>query len=156
MPEKAGLGVCPYSRDLESKIHFAANNGEVKGMQTLLIVEDNAAFRQIIREAMEAAIPEARIIEAQDGKTAQDAFAREKPKAVFVDLNIPSPSGFMVINWIKAKDPNCLVVVLSNHDGEEYREASESYGADHFISKDNVVLKELKELVINQFKETGK
>lgn len=106
-----------------------------RGTQTILIVDDNEEFRGILRDLVSSEFPWADVHEAENGARAQELFDTYDPYLVFMDLNIPSPSGLMVIGAIKASCPDCVVIVFTGHDSREYREATSALGADHFLSK---------------------
>jgi CheY-like chemotaxis protein len=60
-------------------------------MLTILIVEDNAVTRQIMRLSLAA--EGYRIIEAEDGRTAISKMAEHRPDLVIQDLGLPDIDG---------------------------------------------------------------
>jgi len=60
-------------------------------MQTILIVEDNAITRQIMRLALTGQGYE--IIEAEDGRTALGKLAQRCPDLIIQDLGLPDING---------------------------------------------------------------
>jgi DNA-binding NarL/FixJ family response regulator len=116
-------------------------------MKSVLIVEDYEPFRQTIKDAFLSEIPDIQVLEAADGKTALELFNLTKPGVVLMDINIPPPSGFFALKRIKAASPDASMVVLTNHDTEEYRLAFLAHGADHFLSKRTSSIHEVVELV---------
>jgi DNA-binding NarL/FixJ family response regulator len=54
-----------------------------------------------------------------------------------MDLRLPGENGLELTKKIKAQYPGIIIVILTNYDLPEYREAAYQCGADHFVSKDS-------------------
>lgn len=70
-------------------------------MKRILIAEDRAASRELIRTVLEAAGYE--ILEAADGEEALEKAARERVDLVLVDLQMPKIDGFGVVAGLRAE-----------------------------------------------------
>jgi CheY-like chemotaxis protein len=106
-------------------------------MKRILIVEDNVFFLQFLKETLHARLPLADILEAGNGKEALQKTEAFSPDAVFMDLRLPGENGLDVTRKIKAQYPDIIVVILTDYDLPEYRQAATQSGADHFLSKDS-------------------
>jgi len=106
-------------------------------MKRILIVEDNAFFLQFLKETMCLRFPWIDILEASNGEEAMRKIEAVSPEAVFMDLRLPGENGLELTKKIKAQYPDITVVILTNYDLPEYREAAYQSGADHFVSKDS-------------------
>jgi DNA-binding NarL/FixJ family response regulator len=106
-------------------------------MKRVLIVEDNAFFRQFLKETMNLRFPSIDILEAGNGEEAMEKIKALSPEAIFMDLRLPGENGLELTRKIKAQYPDIVVVILTNYDLPEYREASYQSGANHFVSKDS-------------------
>ncbi len=106
-------------------------------MKRILVVEDNAFFRQFLIETIHLRFPSIEILEAGNGKEAMEKIKTLSPDAIFMDLRLPGENGLDLTRKIKAQYPDIVVVILTNYDLPEYREASYQCGADHFVSKDS-------------------
>jgi DNA-binding NarL/FixJ family response regulator len=82
-------------------------------------------------------LPLADILEAGNGKEALQKTEAFSPDAVFMDLRLPGENGLDVTRKIKAQYPDIIVVILTDYDLPEYRQAATQSGADHFLSKDS-------------------
>jgi two-component system phosphate regulon response regulator PhoB len=85
----------------------------------ILIVDDDADIRSILRVKLEAA--GYRIAEAQDGQDAIDKCKHEPPALIIMDVRMPVMSGTEAVSVIK-EDPklkDIKVVFLSNFGEEE-------------------------------------
>jgi len=60
-----------------------------------------------------------------------------RPEAIFMDVRLPGESGLELTRKIKAQYPDIIVVIITNYDLPEYREAAYESRADHFVSKDS-------------------
>ena len=106
-------------------------------MKRMLIVEDNALFLQFLKETLRSRFPSVDILESADGEEAMQKIKTLPPDAIFMDLRLPGENGLELTKKIKAKYPDIVVVMITNYDLPEYREAAYQCGADHFLSKDS-------------------
>jgi DNA-binding NarL/FixJ family response regulator len=101
----------------------------------LLIVDDNSMLRATTRRILESNFPELRIFEAADGKEAFIQIHDHLPQLILMDIRLPGENGLKLTRKIKAKYPKIVIVVFTNHDLLEYREAAFENGAEFFLSK---------------------
>ena len=118
-------------------------------MKRILIVEDNAFFLQFLKETLRARFPPTDIVEAANGEEALQKISTLPPDAIFMDLQLPGANGLELTQKIKAQHPDIIIVILTNYDLPEYREAAHQSGADHFLSKDSF-LKMINSISPNQ------
>lgn len=101
-----------------------------------LIVEDNAIFREALKDVLARRFPFMSIEEACDGNQALAQGTARHHDLVFMDIRMPGRNGLDVTRAIKAGDHDAKVCVVTSYDLPEYRQAAENCGADHFIVKD--------------------
>jgi len=101
-----------------------------------LIAEDNVVFRQSLREVLTRRFPAMAINEAADGEQALLQGMARHHDLVFMDIRMPGKNGLEVTRAIKGGDHEAIVCLVTNYDLQEYRDAAEACGADHFIVKD--------------------
>ena len=116
-------------------------------MFQMLIVDDNAPFRQSLREMLREQFSTMGVEEAEDGEDALDKLETFSPHLVFMDIKLPGQNGLEVTREIKARYPKIRVIILTSYDLPEYREAAENYGADYFLSKGSSSSEEIIALV---------
>jgi DNA-binding NarL/FixJ family response regulator len=104
-------------------------------MVTALLVEDNVAFRESLRETLHSRFPAMGVTEAGDGEQALQKIQALVPDLVFMDIRLPGENGLSLTKKIKAAHPHVVVVVLTSYDLPEYREAAFQYHANYFITK---------------------
>jgi CheY-like chemotaxis protein len=108
-------------------------------MKRILIVEDNAFFLQFLRETLRARFPLLELSEAANGEEAMQKIKVFQPDAIFMDLRLPGENGLELTKKIKADYPGIVIVIITNYDLPEYREAAYESKADHFVSKDSLL-----------------
>jgi len=113
----------------------------------ILIVEDDPVFLRIMKEILSASCPSIPLIEAADGKQALDQFNAWDPRFVFMDISLPDINGLKLTRTMKESSPGVMVVIVTNHDTPEHREAAYEAGADSFISKISNVATEVRAAV---------
>jgi DNA-binding NarL/FixJ family response regulator len=82
----------------------------------VLLVEDSADTRLIIRTALRLRGGFELVGEAPDGASAVDLSARTTPDIVVLDLGLPDLAGHEVLTRIRAVSPRSKVVVFSGAD----------------------------------------
>jgi two-component system alkaline phosphatase synthesis response regulator PhoP len=100
----------------------------------ILIVEDHPTMRGALRLILEA--EGLAVQEASDGRRALEVVREEPPDVVFLDLNIPGPSGAEVLTSLKDDPATAGVrVVVITAEGEEGRAPAMLLGADAYLTK---------------------
>ena len=106
---------------------------------TILIVDDNAQLRALMREIV-AEVSNLQVVgEAADGAEAMRLVQALRPAIVLLDLVMPEVNGLEVLQWIKAECPETKVIIVTVHDEDAYRQAAEASGADAFLLKKTLV-----------------
>jgi DNA-binding NarL/FixJ family response regulator len=120
-----------------------------------LLVEDSVGIRQLIKDELQTEFPSIDIIEASDGKEAFAHIDFPVPDLIFMDIGLPGENGLELTRKIKSRHPNIMIVILTSHDSEHYREAAIQYKADHFLTKSCRIPNEVVPLVRSILLEKG-
>jgi CheY-like chemotaxis protein len=100
----------------------------------ILIVEDHPTMREAMRLVLEG--EGFTIDEAADGERALELVRADPPDLVFLDMNIPGPSGADVLGELRADPATAGVrVIIVTADGEEGRGRALAMGADEYFTK---------------------
>ncbi len=102
-----------------------------------LIVEDNDAFRKMLREVLLTRFPNMSLVEEPDGSELFSRIATFHPNIVFMDIGLPGENGLELTKKIKMDCPDVIVIILTSYDLPEYRQAAIKSKADYFVSKDS-------------------
>jgi DNA-binding NarL/FixJ family response regulator len=101
----------------------------------LLIVDDDARFRSLLRMVLEDS-PEFEVVgEAHEGGAAL-AVARElDPDVVLLDVHLPDTTGFDLTPQLTSGARATEVVLTSSRGDETYEELARQAGASGFVPK---------------------
>jgi CheY-like chemotaxis protein len=102
----------------------------------ILIVEDNAAIRRLIRRTVEHLASE--IHECTDGAEALDAYTRYNPDIVFMDIRMPRMDGLAATRLIRKHYPQARIVIVTDYEMDELKSAALEAGAQGYALKDNL------------------
>lgn len=97
----------------------------------LLVVDDEAAIRRLIRTALERAGHA--VVEASNAREALNAVSIDKPDAVLLDLGLPDRDGLELVSLIKKT--GAAVLVISAREATEQKVAALDLGADDYVTK---------------------
>ncbi len=122
----------------------------------MLIVEDNALFREVFKERLQTRFPSAIIEEVGDGNEVLRKVDIFLPEVVFMDIRLPGEGGLQLTRRIKRDYPDIQVVILTDYDLPEYREAALQYGAAWFMTKASVNLEEIVAFIKRNLPEIHK
>jgi len=102
---------------------------------TILIADDNAISRELMRELLETAGHVIR--EAVNGRNALDLICQCAPDLVFLDLQMPLQDGFSVIRELRndSRFRNLPVVAVTASAMIGDRERAIAAGFDSYIAK---------------------
>jgi CheY-like chemotaxis protein len=104
-------------------------------MRTVLIAEDNAVNRELLRELLE--IRGYTVIETCNGEEALDQIEKVQPDILLLDLNMPVLDGFGTIERIR-KNPrfrSLPVLAVTAYAMQGDREKILTAGFDGYLSK---------------------
>jgi two-component system, NarL family, invasion response regulator UvrY len=124
----------------------------VAGHIDILIVEDRAVLRAMLREFLQSQSPRFSIGEAGSGRDALELVRECRPAVVLMDIGLPDANGIDLTAEIRKLAPGTQVIVVSQHAGEPYRERAHAAGAIAFLSKEKIY-SELIPLVMRALRE---
>lgn len=101
-------------------------------MARILVVDDDAHIREVVRFALEKAGHE--VGEAADGRAALDAFARSPADLVVLDILMPELDGLEVCRELR-RTSEVPILFLSSRDEELDRVLGLEMGADDYVVK---------------------
>jgi len=101
-----------------------------------LFVCDNPRTRQLINDFVLTEDDEFR--ECGDCTNALAAYSEFQPDLVLIDWDMKSSNGLTVTKEIIAEFPDAKIVMLTNFDEPDLRQAAANAGAIDYISKENI------------------
>ncbi|HEX6307192.1 MAG TPA: response regulator transcription factor [Longimicrobiales bacterium] len=110
--------------------------GVARGL-TLLLVDDNAQMRALIRSLIQDVAPV--IHECDDGPSAVEAYPRIRPDWVLMDIELRGMDGIAATRAIRLLDSAARVVMVTGHGSDQYRRAASDAGASAFVLKEDLL-----------------
>lgn len=101
-----------------------------------LLVEDNLNYRGVLKRALLKRFNDLETREASGESDALNIVDSYDPDLILMDIDLEyGANGLDLTKKIKFKHPGIVVVILSQHDIQEYRCVAQENGADFFFSK---------------------
>jgi len=102
----------------------------------ILLVDDQALFREGLRTLLSAQ-PDFDVVgEAADGEEALRRAAKLRPSVVLMDLRMPVLDGVAATRRLHVAQPDCRVIALTTFDDDEYVFDALRAGAVGYLLKD--------------------
>lgn len=104
-------------------------------VKTILIADDSASVRYVIREFLKD-LPDIEICgEAVNGLDAIEKAKKLKPTLVLLDLSMPGMNGAEVASILKKTMPNVLIVLFTMYSVMIGKALASTIGVDAVLSK---------------------
>ena len=116
----------------------------------MLLVDDVADLRFLLRVVLEADGSFAVVGEAGDGESAVALCASLQPDVIILDLSMPTMDGLEALPALRERAPDAVIAVLSGIEGARASSSTEKLGADAYFEKGTsptVVLERIKQLL---------
>ena len=108
---------------------------DVELSQTILLVEDDSATRDMMRRVLENA--NYAVIDAHDGKLALDYARNLLPDLIILDIQLPDMSGWEILEEVKVDDQLKSIPVIVLSVDPEHSRAAEFGVLDSFVKPIN-------------------
>jgi two-component system, NarL family, invasion response regulator UvrY len=110
-------------------------SSEARRTVRVLTVDDQAMFRRVARDVIDATAGFEAIGEATNGKEALAAVARLAPDLVLLDVRMPGMDGIEVARRLAASHPATRVVLISIEESVDIPSAARLAGAVPLVRK---------------------
>ena len=101
----------------------------------LLIADDHPVVRSGIAGLIDAEDDMEVVAQAEDGRTAVEAFRQHRPDVTLMDLRLPDMSGIDTIIAIRSEFPEARLIVLTTFDGDVEIQRALEAGARGYLLK---------------------
>jgi DNA-binding NtrC family response regulator len=119
-------------------------------MIRLLIIDDEQSIGRMLEKALGRS-GDFKITYIDNPVTAMSRFRKGEYDGVLLDIMMPQKDGLSVLEEIKAKDPECTVIMMTAYSTLDKVLQSHKVGADHYILKPfdslGAVEKKVRELI---------
>lgn len=104
----------------------------------VLIVDDHAGVRKLLRTLLKKAADIEVIGEAQNGREAMSQVNRLKPDVMLLDIEMPGMTGIEVARELKAANSEVCILAISAYNNRQYIHHMLANGAAGYLVKDDV------------------
>jgi len=103
----------------------------------VLIVEDNAGVRRLLASVLAPLALD--VFECEDGLHALRAYEQLAPDVVLMDIAVRELDGIAATVEITRAHPEARIVIVTDYDEADLRDAAHAAGACEFMLKDNLL-----------------
>ncbi|WP_417612422.1 sigma-54-dependent transcriptional regulator [Owenweeksia hongkongensis] len=104
-------------------------------MAKILIVEDEKAIRNVLKNILSDEDKTFEIDEAENGKMAIDMVEEKEYDLLLCDIKMPGVDGIEVLEHVREKHPDTAIIMISGHGDLDTAVDSMKKGAYDYISK---------------------
>ena len=101
----------------------------------ILLVDDNAVVRSLVRRLFEFQREFEISGEAENGRDAIEKAERLKPDLIILDLIMPVMTGLDAAPLLKQLLPDTLIILFTQQEGSEVERLARAAGIDAVVSK---------------------
>lgn len=98
------------------------------------MAEDEEVIRKSLAKKARAFFPNARIVEARDGREAYERIQSDRPDLALIDIRVPHMSGVELIEKCHGVY-DCMFLIVSGYSEFEYAQKAIRYGAIGYLVK---------------------
>ena len=132
---------------VQNLLTLSIHKGHSTVRHGLLIVDDNPVVRETTRSYLESKFPALAVYEAGDGKDAFAQIRNHLPDVILMDIRLPGENGLKLTRRIRDLFPQIEIIIFTNYDLPEYRNAAFKNGAAYFLSKSSLHKKKLSAVI---------
>lgn len=112
-----------------------ANYRRLSAPMNVLMVDDSATARRVIRKVLAGSIFRMTLEDAADGEAALEACAARPFDLVFLDCNMPGLDGFETLQQLRARNPDIRAIMISGDRSDHGVRRAAELGAAAFLHK---------------------
>lgn len=103
--------------------------------ETVLVVDDNANLRELLRISLETLGHMQVVGEAGNGREGVEKARALQPRIVLLDLSMPTMDGLEALGAIRQASPQSRVIVLTGFKADRLKDLALELGANAFLEK---------------------
>ena len=101
----------------------------------ILIVDDAAFMRQVLKDIIKANGLAISTLEAGDGFNAVKLYKTHRPSLVTMDINMPGADGIQTLRAIKKFDPSAKIIIITSFEQKQLVQNAFRLGAREYVVK---------------------
>ena len=102
----------------------------------IMLVDDHPAFRQVVKMHLQTAGAE--FLECENGQEGVARYSNFQPEVVLMDVAMAGLDGLSATAQIKARFPDARIIMLTQYDDPDLREAARKAGASDYVLKEDL------------------
>lgn len=106
-----------------------------KAKKIVLVVDDSTLILDRIIPLLQEISNIQRVVAANTFREAVELINEIGPDMVLLDIHLPDKSGIEVLRTIKKQQLKTIVLMITNHASEHYRNICRALGAKYFFDK---------------------
>jgi DNA-binding NarL/FixJ family response regulator len=106
-----------------------------KEKKIVLVVDDSTLILERIIPLLEEINNIQRVVTANNFREAVKLISEIGPDMVLLDIHLPDKSGIELLRTIRQKHKGTIVLMITNHASEYYRDICKALGAKYFFDK---------------------
>ncbi|MDJ0757310.1 MAG: response regulator [Ardenticatenaceae bacterium] len=115
--------------------------------QTILIVDDNARFRQQLKRIVESIMPQAAVLEAADTAEALEVARHSQPQLTLVDVVLGNENGIDCTRKLRGLRRPPRVVLMTAYPDREFHRQGLRAGASALLDKKDLDARVLRQII---------
>lgn len=104
----------------------------------IVLAEDHAGFRRLIRLELESAGDVQVVGEVDDGEELLNLLEQISPDLVILDISMPRMSGLEAAKRIQNSHPQIKILILTMHKNPAYLREAEKLGVSGYLLKEEM------------------
>jgi len=118
-------------------LYFLSGDEVMNSALSILIVDDNVKMRSMIAEIVKSKTK--KVFECTDGIEALGEYSVYQPDWVLMDAKMKRMDGLTAAELVHKYFPKAKIMILSQDDTPEIRQAAHQAGASAFVPKENLL-----------------
>ena len=106
-----------------------------KNEKQILIVDDAAFMRQVLKDIIKANGLAVSTLETGDGFNAVKLYKEYHPSLVTLDINMPGADGIQTLSALKKIDPSAKIIIITSFEQKQLVHDAFRYGAREYVVK---------------------
>ncbi len=107
-------------------------------MLRILVVDDSATMRSVLRTELERQAEWIVVGEAGSGRDALKTFRDYRPNVTVMDYSMPGMDGLEAARQLKEQDPNAIILMVTADPTIQLQREARKTGINGFCPKDQV------------------
>ena len=114
---------------------------------TILVIDDNAGYRQQLKRMIGKVHPSSLLYEAENVSEALSLGEQVKPQLAFIDVALEDEDGILCARRLRALSPLTRIVVISAYPDREFRRQALSAGVIAFLDKKDLDTASIRQVI---------